>query len=481
MLALWVVTSLTAPPTAEQARAILGRSIPDAIAEFQAWDLGQNGGRGNSDQTDSGGLGWGESSYLTNYMHCFHATGDPYWLDKVVDHTDRLLAGQHEADGFRVWDDIRYSVGIVRVTGSTDAEGLALTPPETRENVTRHGAVVTGHQYTLDLPTADTVRVTDLTTGQVVVEAAYAGKLAIDLFGAKAAAPGDAALKDAAAPLTLSGPGRASAKFTIDTLAPERIQFVVHDGMVTYPIAQFIEAVRADPALAAKYGAKADAYLAWFRRHVHDKWERFWHQVDGDTGAYTFTHQVTERFPGYLLPHNQFLALGRAYLVLQAVPGVANAAEYRRKVECMARYFQRYLRPADEGRAYVWNYWDPPAGEEVRRYVEDYSHATIDVGFVVEAARRGVVFTPDDTVKIARTYTDVMGNGDLEHPAVAGRVDGQGGFKERIWHDWCLTGLYDERAFAFAVKMAGGTATAWPELCDLAAALGAVTEDDRQA
>lgn len=473
---------ITAPPTAAEALAWYGRAVPEAILEYQSWDLTHRGGKGDSDSRTSGDLGWGESTFLRNYVSCYRVTGDPYWLDKFIDHFDRMLANQHDrnGDGFLAWDSIRYSVGIVKVVSSSGADGLELTPATRRVDVTSGGERITGHHYAVTFPTADTVRVLDLDRKDMVIaDTPYPGFLVLDPCGGKTY-PGEAEAKAAQAYgyLVLKGPGRAQAQFRVETVAPEWIEFVVHDGMVTYPMAQFCELVLGDASLPARYGDAARRYLGWFEQQIHRKWAKYWLQVDATAGAYTFTASVTERYPNYLLPHNQYLALARAYLVLQAIEAVPQPlrGDYRTKAVAMLTYFRRYLRPALDGRAYVWNYWDPPAGQDLRRHVEDYSHATIDVGAVIEAAQRGLVFTADDVVKLARTYTDVMSGGDPESDKVTPRVDGTGNATNRAWWEWIRTGLYDTAAFRKGLR----AGAAVPTVCEMLADLGAVTADDRR-
>jgi len=481
MVATLLLTLLTAPPTAADALAWYGQTVPDAILAYQAWDAANRGGLGNSDGQTSGDLGWGESTFLRNYVSCYRVTGDPYWLDKFIDHFDRMLTSQQDrnGDGWLAWDSIRYSVGIVYVVSSTGAEGLELSPATRRINVTSGGERVTGHRYAVLMPTADTVRVLDRDGKDVVIpDTPYAGLLVLDPFGGQTY-PNEADAKAAKAYgyLVLKGPGKANAQFMVESVAPEWIEFVVHDGMVTYPMAQFCELVLADASLPPKYGDAARKYLAWFEQHVYRKWAKYWMQVDAETGAYTFTSSQTERYPNYLLPHNQFLALARAYLVLQAVDTVKPALrdDYRAKAVAMLTYFQQNLHGALDGRAYVWNYWDPPAGQDLRRHVEDYSHATIDVGSVIEAAQRGLVFTEDDVVKLARTYTDVMSGGDPNSNKVTPRVDGSGEAVHQAWWEWVRTGLYDEAAFRKGLR-AGAAA---PTVCEMLAEFGAVTAADR--
>ncbi len=415
MSAMLLLTLLAAPPAPADALAWFGREVPAAILEYQSWDLAHRGGRGDSDAQTSGDLGWGESTFLRNYVSCYRVTGDPYWLDKFIDHFDRMLASQHDRnrDGFLAWDSIRFSVGIVTVRPPREGGPLSLTPASNRINVTTGGERITGRSYAVLMPTADSVRIIDLDRKDVVLgDTPYAGLLVLDPFGG-AAYPSEAAAKEAKAYgyLVLRGPGQANAQFTVDSIAPEWLEFVVHDGMIAHPMAQFVELVM-------------------------------------------------------------------AYLVLQAVDAIEPALrdDYRAKAVAMLTYFKRHLREGLDGRAYVWNYWDPPAGQEVRRNAEDYSHATIDVGAVVEAAQRGLVFGADDVVKIARTFTDLMSGGDPASDLVTARVDGQGAASHRASWEWVRTGLYDAAAFRKGLR----AGAAVPTICEMLYELGAVTDADRR-
>lgn len=482
-LCLWVGLAAAAPPTGEHARALLGRSPAEAIGEYQDWDATFRGGIGNSDDTTSGGLAWAEARFLQNYLSCYEAVGDPYWLDKFVDHFDRMLATQQDrnGDGFLAWDTTRYSVGIVEVAEAQNARGLKLLPKLQREDVTRRGQNVTGHRYAIIFPTADSLRVVDLDANEVVLDdTPYDKALVLDLFAGRAWRTAREAA-EATTPLTLTGPGREGARFILKTVAPEWIEFVVHDGMVSYPLARFVEAVYRDSALLAVYKPAADRYAAWFANHVHRKWERYWKQVDAGCGAYTYTTAVTEKNPGFLLPHNHYLSLAAAYAVLQDVAALPDRAAYRDKALAMARYFRRNLRPQLDGRAYLWNNWDPAPPQAVRTEIEDYGHASIDLMFVTEAVPRGLEFTVEDAVKFARTYTDVMGNGDPAQPQMSFRVDGKGAKTRSYWHGWAGLGRFDEPAFRQAVKMADGATAAWPQLTEVTAAVGGVSAADHAA
>lgn len=59
----------------------------DWLAVWTAWEA-KHGDR----YTDSGDVAWGESYVLRMYVNLYEAFGDRKWLDKLVDHADRVFA-----------------------------------------------------------------------------------------------------------------------------------------------------------------------------------------------------------------------------------------------------------------------------------------------------------------------------------------------------------------------------------------------------
>ncbi len=383
------------------------------IGRYQAWDAMFHHGRGDSESSRSGGLAWGEARFLEDYVRCYRVSRDPYWLDKIVDHFDRMLANAAEpdGDGFRGWRDRKFSVAIITARPAANTAGLQLTPRRQRPYVIRGGGAVTGHDYRLEFSTSSRFVIRDMTAGTILASKHYTPSMRIsDIPGAV---------------FHLAGRARPGAAFRIRTTAPEQIEYQVHDGMIAYPIAQFIEIVRADPRLRPRYGLKAKTYAEFIRRNILRKWERTWFEYGHGLGLYRFTANPTQRFPGASLPHNQYLALARAYLVMQAAANRPAAELYRDRARKMLMNFKHSLR-LHHGR-YVWNYWDPLPAEAIpRSHAEDISHGSIDVGAVLEAAARGIVFTRQDLERFARTYLDVMWNRKTDPPAFSRRVDGTG-------------------------------------------------------
>lgn len=423
-------------PTGEQIRQSLSGEVDTLILKYRTWDQGYKEGQGNSAATTSGGLGWGEAGFLRDYVYLYRVTRDRYWLDKIVDHADRMRASQKvNAAGFRAWSDDAYSVNVITAAPVGEVGAATLTPLSQRINKRRDQPDVNGHEYELSCPQATAWVLRDVTAGQQVAAGEYDGQKLVF----KQVAPGA---------LTLTGAVTPGARFAIKTVAPQALEYQVHDGMVTYRLAQFIELVLTTAELQAAYGEKARGYLAWLDRDFLQKWEPTWRELPGGEGLYAFCSSPSQRFPNYSLPHNQYLALARTWLVLGDLKEFANAPLARQRATAMARFYKRNLRAVNG--AYEWNYWDPLPGEDlVRVWVEDFSHGTIDVGFAIEAAARGVVFTPEDIKRFASTYVEVMWNGDQPKPRFGARVNTKAGDKI-AWADYIELAVADPRVWTLA-------------------------------
>ncbi|PYI52155.1 carbohydrate binding domain-containing protein [Paenibacillus flagellatus] len=82
-----------------------------SVDRFMEADQSFNFGLGSSDSPNGGSLAWSESYFLDGYMNMYEATGRTEWLDKVVDHGNRILANavDHDGDGYKGWAEARYS------------------------------------------------------------------------------------------------------------------------------------------------------------------------------------------------------------------------------------------------------------------------------------------------------------------------------------------------------------------------------------
>jgi hypothetical protein len=150
--------------------------------------------------------------------------------------------------------------------------------------------------------------------------------------------------------------------------------------------------------------------------------------------VYRFTNNLTQRFPSYSLPHNQYLALGRSLLVLSDISDFYNSTLCRKRATALAKNFKKNLHAIND--IYIWNYWDPLPGEKYNRYVEDSIHAGIAVGFVNEAVKRKIIFNRNDLIHLSNTYVKVIWNQNILNPEFSELINGKRVAKRIPWQNW---------------------------------------------
>jgi hypothetical protein len=400
--------------------------VDEYVERYRAFDADRNDGKGYSDSSDAAQLGWGESYVLADYMYLWRVTGDGAWLVKVRDHADAVFASMsdHDGDGYSGWQTDRYSVAHARLVG-----GDASLDVQERIADIAAAHAVTGDTYRLRFADDGAYTVENDATGErsehSVNEDAVAGVPGVHITAT-----------------TLPTAGRV---YTVETTAVSGLEYVIHEGMLLYPLALFIEA--AMDGDDADMQTAAERYLGLIGDNFVPKWDRCWVDVAPGRGAYAATDSPAERTPGRVLPHNQYAMHAQAYMALDRfLPSLG----LRDRAERMATNFQACLRQV--GDAYEWNYWD---WEDGHSGPEDSSHAAINVGFVIEGARRGVVFDAEDATRVARTLLDVMWNGSLgestgestggagSDPVVGDRVDTNEGDTYFTLRRWAELSAYD--------------------------------------
>lgn len=128
----------------------------------------------------------------------------------------------------------------------------------------------------------------------------------------------------------------------------------VHNGVITYPMARFVELVLSGKAPAA-YRPQAERYLGEIEKTVR-AFDEDWREGPGPgQGYYVFPDDMPDRVDlrGRKLPLNQQNALGLTLLVLADVTG---KEAYRKKAEGLAAYFYSVIKRFPNG-SYVWSYW----------------------------------------------------------------------------------------------------------------------------
>ncbi len=288
---------------------------------------------------NSGSISWGEFSDLDAFAFMYAARGDAYWLDRMVEHIDTMLANMRDTPDPRdvpFWDG--YKDGF---------KGWGDTPYDPQKHYQ---------------------------------------------------------------------------------------EYMVHDGHAISPIFKFVEFVYADPALHAKYKAKADLYLKTVEENVIAKWRKSW-QADRYKGELKGMGIDLERFGGWYqlrMPNNQYLAYTTALWIAASVsqspyykPAEAGLPEfYRTQSAAMVEGFKKDgLVHFDKYDSWWWAYWRTQG--KIDNRPEGSHYAAIDVQAVIECyLRGGKVFDEKDMKTFANTFTKAMWNGDKLKPAFAYFVSG---------------------------------------------------------
>jgi hypothetical protein len=210
------------------------------------------------------------------------------------------------------------------------------------------------------------------------------------------------------------------------------------------PALEFALVVREDPALRARYGAKAEAW----RKDVEESIRAFdqrgcWHDIDAKTGWYTETTEypdpsgvirqrdANDSWAGGSQEYYKVSALNEALALAYRLTG---DAWYRARMEKTAADWRRRWR--EDEKHVEWNYRDDRfAGDYVSRVYQQgrprrgqYVHANgsfcvSDVAAAVALYDVGVFFTQQDMEKLIRTNLEFMYRGDL--PPTFRDVDGR--------------------------------------------------------
>jgi len=184
-----------------------------------------------------------------------------------------------------------------------------------------------------------------------------------------------------------------------------------HAGMITYPLAGAIRHVKSDPSLEATHGARAAA-LAADMVETLDFFEPDYRTVAGTNEGY-----YHNSYGGGELPFNLYNATGRTYIALWRATG---QQRFRERAEALARHMKAELTAVDD--RYRWRYATYRPGGSA----EDFSHAGINVNFMIDAYEAGIVFDDTDMQRLANTLRYVSRGTD----GFTVNIDGSGGLDD---------------------------------------------------
>ena len=228
--------------------------------------------------------------------------------------------------------------------------------------------------------------------------------------------------------------GWCATKYNVDQV---RVVYLVHTGMLVYPLIRFSSIIRKGD-YSEKYRLAAIRYRKTSIEALSVFDHNWIYNQQTKEGYYRFDADepkdilVMKDMP---LPFNQQLAAGRALIILCRETGEKSYCE---KASGLARHFKNRLQQ-DKNGASIWHYWYDE-GFKLYAAVEKYTYAAIDIDFAIMAQQNGMVFELYDINGFLKTYHHNMFlNGE-----VATQVNGEGRGKNVILSGgWLDLSLYD--------------------------------------
>jgi hypothetical protein len=214
------------------------------------------------------------------------------------------------------------------------------------------------------------------------------------------------------------------------------------EAMGLRPVVLMAAAILKTPPLRKKHGRKAEEYVQ-LAEQVFEKWDRrgCWREVkeggvwvvppfgiDRTTGKWTegYERRTTD---GFTKPANKQNLIA---LWLLAMRDATGNCRYQERAEKWWRVMKSRMRNSQDGRYFVWDYWDPagpwdykPDGAP-KHWVGVHPNGgyyAVDVEGIVAACQRGLVFSKEDLARLIATNRDFMWNQQVQG-AKFGRIDG---------------------------------------------------------
>jgi hypothetical protein len=249
-------------------------------------------------------------------------------------------------------------------------------------------------------------------------------------------------------------PKKEAAGTDVDHLNSWNADSLLGEAMGLRPLVLMADKIQKTPALASKYGDKAKSYLAVSEK-TFAKWEQrgafretkngggIWvvlpFGMDATTGNWTEGYEKrNDPGNGFSIPNNKANFVARWHLAMFDATG---KPVYRERAEKWFRLFRSRLHERENGKYFVWNYWEPagpwdykPNGS-TKHWVGVHPNGgyyQVDLEGVAAAYEHGLVFTKADIDRFIATNRDFMWNQKMEG-AKFQRIDG--GEPAEHWKD----------------------------------------------
>ena len=359
----------------------------------------------------SGGLAWGEASWLDATLSMYEATGDTAYLDCFLKRAKVVLS---------LRDSVTRTADYAgRMHPAWSAGGhytMGKMPVKTTDGSTAFVLLSAANNYN----TATRVSLTALNSGAYELRASNERHAVDEKFRLEPDIDIIHRVNTASKLLRISAKDWPVAKTPLAEIPPtnfktDRMVFSVHTGMICGPLARFASIVKGHGL--KQYIAQAQWMAEAARKALLVHEAEF--MTEGDRGWYAFPHGAPMWCDGCPCPNNYSCAMGRAFVHLNRYDP---QRFYHRRIAQIASGLKHDTSIQPDGTA-LWHYWSGlmitgwKYGEIRSKHLlqyqgnaapEDASHGAIDVEFACMAHRDGIVFTQADVDAIAATLTKRM-------------------------------------------------------------------------
>lgn len=191
-----------------------------------------------------------------------------------------------------------------------------------------------------------------------------------------------------------------------------RAAYLVHTGIINYPMLRFAVILKDDPELARRVGVDPDELLAECRKSIEFH-EHQWVEGPGEYEGYYIAYNQEQSIEGEPLSANRLSAIGRAFLYSYLYDG---HPEHRKRTIRLANYLKNRLVHDVDRDAYFWPYnlnpHDQGGSYSTEKVVgsigagEDISHGALTMAFFTNLAEHGIIFKSNDMARLGRTVTE---------------------------------------------------------------------------
>lgn len=219
---------------------------------------------------------------------------------------------------------------------------------------------------------------------------------------------------------------------------------VVGDANIALPLVHFAELVKAHPALAERFGARAQDYIAVTTRMCWEKWNRrgcYYQDAHGFGSYHTHPFAIAKDDRTRWVPRPDHLIsdnLNKHYkmgLVLLRLYRLTGQEAYRERVEAIYGRAKAMFRLLPDEDRIVWNFWMPHGAYDVEGtapkswvgvHPSRAGYQEFEAGAFLAVYDAGLVFDRGDLERIVRTNRWMMANGlkNADGTAPAGAVWG---------------------------------------------------------